>query len=173
MNRYEEVASALPPTVVSGVEALPQPHSSYVGLLVEQGVVGFLPLVAVFLAAWWLVRRLRRAASDDEDAMFAACVAAAGLGYAFMSLTLTMLPYGTPNTFLAILLGAAAARLDLLRAGAAVGSPLLVAVVPEEQPAGRLALERGRPGRGLRRVERRRQPPRRGVDGAPRPLARD
>lgn len=111
--------------VISDVVSLNQPHSSYLGLLAEQGVVGFLPFLALTLAVWWLLRALRRSADDDDDRAIWACLLGAGLAYLLLSLTLTMLPLGSSNALFALLLGGVAARLDRLsaRAGTAADQP--------------------------------------------------
>jgi O-antigen ligase len=103
---------------VSDVNALDQPHSSYLGLLAEQGVIGLLPFLALTVAVWWLIRSLRKLGSSEDDRALWSCVAGAGLAYLLMSLTLTMLPYGPSNAFFALLVGGAAAHLDRLVAEA-------------------------------------------------------
>ena len=91
------------------------PHNSYIGLLSEQGLVGFLPLLLLSYAVWRLVRGLRSASfQSKEAALLMGTVAGAALGYLIMSLTLTMLPYAPSNLFFAALLGAASGRLDAI-----------------------------------------------------------
>jgi hypothetical protein len=63
-----------------------------------------------------MVHVLRRRARSTTDTVLAASVAAAALAYWFMSLSLTMLPYGPSNAFVALVLGAGAGRLDALEA---------------------------------------------------------
>jgi hypothetical protein len=117
VNEYHDVAQSRPPVTVSGVESVPYPHSSFIGLLAEQGIVGLLPLLLLLYAVWNLLRGLRVASFWSRDAVFlTATVAGAALGFLIMSLTLTMLPYSPSNLFFAALLGAAAGRLDTLLA---------------------------------------------------------
>lgn len=103
--------------VINGVRALDQPHSSYLGLLAEQGVVGFLPFLALTVAVWWLIRSFRKVAGGEAEAAIWACLLGAGLAFLILSLTLTLLPRGSSSAFFALLIGAAAAQLDRLRAG--------------------------------------------------------
>jgi hypothetical protein len=115
VDRYHEVAEELPPERVAGVESLTYAHSSYVGLLAEQGIFGFLPLLLLSYGVWVLVRGLRAASFSSREALFlTAGVAGAALAYLVMSLTLTMLPYAPSNAFFAAFLGAASGRLDAL-----------------------------------------------------------
>jgi O-antigen ligase len=117
VNRYHAVSQTLPPETVSGVESVTYPHSSYIGLLAEQGLVGFVPLLLLSYAVWRLVRGLRMGSFRHKElVLLTGTVAGAALAYLVMSLTLTMLPYEPSNAFLAVLVGAAAARLDTLSA---------------------------------------------------------
>ncbi len=68
VNRYQAVASSRAPETVAGVQSVPYPHSSYVGLLAEQGLVGFLPFFLLSYAIWGLVRGLRSASFWNTDA---------------------------------------------------------------------------------------------------------
>jgi O-antigen ligase len=113
--RYTEVAQARPPTEVGGVQAVPWPHSSYVGLLAEQGAVGFFPLLLLSYAVLRFLAALRAVSFRSRDAaVLLGTVTGAALAYLIMSLTLTMLPYEASNTFFAAFLGAACGRLDSL-----------------------------------------------------------
>jgi O-antigen ligase len=115
VGRYTEVAQARPPAEVGGVQAVPWPHSSYVGLLAEQGAVGFFPFLLLSYAVLRFLAALRAASSrGKEAAVLLATVTGAALAYLIMSLTLTMLPYEASNTFFAAFLGAACGRLDSL-----------------------------------------------------------
>ena len=114
VNRYTDVAETLPRASVAGVGSVPYPHNSYLGLLAEQGLVGLLPLLAVSLAAWGVFRRLKTLARTREDVLLAAMLGGIGIAYLAMSLSLTMLPYGPSNGILAVVLGAAAGRLNAL-----------------------------------------------------------
>ena len=114
VDRYHKAAEVQTPVVVSEVESVTYAHNSYLGLLAEQGLIGFLPLLLVSYAVWQVVRTLRRASVVHEDVVLAGAVTGAAIAYLIMSLTLTMLPYQASNTFFAALLGAACARLDAL-----------------------------------------------------------
>ncbi len=114
VNNFTKHTSQRDAVTVGGVAALRQPHNSYLGLLAEQGAVGFLPFLALTVAVWWLCRRYRRTARRAADKVLAAALIGGGIGYLIMSLTLTMLPYGPSNSMLALLIGAAAGRFDRL-----------------------------------------------------------
>ena len=117
VGRYHTVAQDRRPEVVRGVPAVDYPHSSYVGLLAEQGAVGFLALLFVSYAVWRLIAALRAISFRSREAtLLLATVTGAALAYLIMSLTLTMLPYGASNTFFAAFLGLASGRLDALAA---------------------------------------------------------
>jgi O-antigen ligase len=114
-GRYTDVAQARLPAEVLGVQSVPYPHSSYVGLLAEQGAVGFFPLLLLSYAVWRLLAALRAVSFRSREAtVLLATVTGAVLAYLIMSLTLTMLPYEASNTFFAAFLGAASGRLDSL-----------------------------------------------------------
>jgi O-antigen ligase len=115
VGRYTDVALSRPPTEVGGVQAVQWPHSSYVGLLAEQGAVGFFPLLLLSYAVLRFLAALRAISfRSREAAVLLATVSGAALAYLIMSLTLTMLPYEASNTFFAAFLGAACGRLDSL-----------------------------------------------------------
>jgi hypothetical protein len=99
---------------VNGVLAIDSPHSSYVAMLAEQGILGFLPLLGATVAGALLVRRYRQVAWSREDVLLSAAAVGAGLAYMTMSLSLTMLTYGPSNALFATFLGLVAARLDAL-----------------------------------------------------------
>jgi O-antigen ligase len=114
-GQYTHVAQARLPAEVLGVQSVPYPHSSYVGLLAEQGAVGFFPLLLLSYAVWRLLSALRAVSFRSREAtVLLATVTGAVLAYLIMSLTLTMLPYEASNTFFAAFLGAASGRLDSL-----------------------------------------------------------
>jgi O-antigen ligase len=116
--RYTEIAQARPPAEVGGVQAVPWPHSSYVGLLAEQGAIGLFPLLLLSYAVLRFLAALRAVSfRSREAAVLLATATGAALAYLIMSLTLTMLPYEASNTFFAAFLGAACGRLDSLAQG--------------------------------------------------------
>jgi O-antigen ligase len=115
VNEYHAVAETRLPEYVSGAPSVTYPHNSYIGLLAEQGLVGFFPLLLLSYAVWRLVRGLRSASFQSKEAsLLMGAVAGAALGYLIMSLTLTMLPYAPSNLFFAAFLGMASGRLDAL-----------------------------------------------------------
>jgi O-antigen ligase len=111
-DQYTAAASAHLPAMWAGVTAVPYSHNSYLGLLAEQGLLGFIPFLAVTLLAIRAIREVGRLGGVRDDILMGACAAGAGLAYLVMSLTLTMLPYGSSNTFLALLLGVVCGRLN-------------------------------------------------------------
>jgi len=124
VNRYHDVARTSPTARVSKIEAAPDPHNSYVGLLAEQGIVGLLPLLLLTYGVWRLASGLRAASFWSKEAvLLTGTVAGAALAYLIMSLTLSMLPYEPSNAFFFALLGAASARLDSLSSFEASASP--------------------------------------------------
>jgi O-antigen ligase len=115
VSHYTDVSQTRPPVVLWGAQAVPYPHSSYVGLLAEQGVVGFFPLLLLSYAVWRFLAALRAVSFRSREAtVLLGTVTGAVLAYLIMSLTLTMLPYEASNTFFAAFLGAASGRLDAL-----------------------------------------------------------
>lgn len=117
VEQFREVSRTSAPVFVKGVQSVWDAHSTFVSVLGEQGLVGFLPLIATLVGAWAVARTLRRRARAPSEALFATVITAAGLGYLVMSFTLTMLTYGQSNAFFAVLFGAAAGRVDGLAAG--------------------------------------------------------
>ena len=117
VDQFENAQNHVPVTVVGDVRAVTSPHSTFLGLLSEQGVVGFLPLVACLLGAAGLLADLKRRAQARSDILLWSCVVGASLAYLVMSATLTMLPYGPSNAFFAIALGMVAARGNRLMQG--------------------------------------------------------
>ncbi len=115
VGQYSSAVIRVDPASVAGVEAVPFPHSSYLGILAEQGIVGFLALVAVTFAVFKMIRALSQRARAPADALLVTTVAVAGIGYLIMSLTLAMLSYGPSNSFFMVLLGLATGRLDHLQ----------------------------------------------------------
>ena len=107
----------MPAVSLHGAAGTTFPHSSYLGTLAEDGLLGFVPLLLMTFATWLFVHRLRKTFPDGEAAVWAAAVTAASLSYFFVSLSLTMLPYGPANAVLAAVLGAAAGRVVALERG--------------------------------------------------------
>jgi O-antigen ligase len=114
IGQFANAQEAVNVTVFGGVEAVSSPHSTFVGVIAEQGIVGFVALLACLWAIWWLLRALRRHAREHADILLWACLVGVCVAYLVMSLTLSMLPYGPSNAFFAIALGLAAARVNQL-----------------------------------------------------------
>jgi O-antigen ligase len=114
-GRFANGVSEVPVVRVSGEEALPYAHNSYIWLLAEQGLLGALPFFLLTFGIWRLIRALGRAARTEEDVLLRASVVGIALAFLVMSLTLTMLPEGPPNALFALVLGAASARLSALQ----------------------------------------------------------
>ena len=85
-------------------------------MLAETGLVGFLPFAFLVFAMAALVRAWRRRARTNEEVLFAIMLLAATVGNLLMSLTLVEIYYSPSGTFLALVLGAAAARLNTMTA---------------------------------------------------------
>jgi O-antigen ligase len=135
VTRYNAVASELPTRSVGGSRSQPYAHSSFLGVMAEDGVVGLIALVLAFAAAAALVRALNRATRSRPDAVLVAALAGAAVSYLIYSVTLTMLPYSPSNELMAMLLGLAAGRLDFLTGRRAAPSqarsdPIMPTAVP-------------------------------------------
>jgi O-antigen ligase len=100
----------VPYVVVNDVVATPSAHNTFLSVLAELGLVGFIPLLVFTYAIVRVVRALRRSARTTEEVIFATTVIAATVGYLLLSLTLVEIYYPPSGMFLALVLGAAAAR---------------------------------------------------------------
>lgn len=115
VDNYTVASQDRAPVYVNNVQSIDFPHNSYVAVLAEQGLTGFVPLLLLTFAVWRLIRGLRRRAASEDVRVLVGVLSGAAIGYLLMSLTLTMLPYSPSNLFFAALLGVAAGRLDSLR----------------------------------------------------------
>jgi O-antigen ligase len=115
VDNYTAASLQRTPVFVHNVQSIDFPHNSYVAVLAEQGLVGFVPLLLLTFAVWQLIRALRRKALSDDLRVLVGVLSGAALGYLLMSLTLMMLVFSPSNLFFAALLGVAAGRLDSLR----------------------------------------------------------
>ena len=113
VNNYTRAALDLPTQFVDEA-AVPYPHSSYLGLLAEQGIVGFIPFVLLTLVVWRLLRWFRRHAATRADRALAGAAVGAALAYVVMSLGLAMLPYGPSSIVFALFLGLVVARTEVI-----------------------------------------------------------
>lgn len=114
-QRFEIAVREIPQISVQGVRAIPQAHSSIVSTLAEQGLLGFVPLLATVLSLALVLRALWLRARDRIDKGLAIYAVGAALAYLVMSATLTMIYYGPSNVMFALLVGLACGRLDALR----------------------------------------------------------
>jgi O-antigen ligase len=113
IDRYSTVVHERAPAVFHGVRSVSTPHSSFIAVLAEQGLFGFVPLVVLGGGIWLVIRRLRAVSLTREEGVLAGSIAGAAAGYVIMSLTLTMLPYEPSNAFFAAFLGMTVGRLDV------------------------------------------------------------
>jgi hypothetical protein len=113
IDQYSTVVLKHGPVVFHKVRSVTTPHSSFIAVLAEQGLFGFVPLILLGGGIWLVLRRLRAVASTSEEGVLAGSMAGAAAGYLIMSLTLTMLPYEPSNAFFAAFLGLTVGRLDV------------------------------------------------------------
>jgi len=113
VNQFRVAQEQAPDVAVNGVPALTSPHSTFISVLAEQGLLGFAALTALGIAAWLLLRDLRRRSTDRDDLPALGALRGAAVAYLVISLTLTMWPYSSSNAFFLVLLGAAAGRADV------------------------------------------------------------
>jgi O-antigen ligase len=125
VTRYHAVAAGLPKRSIDFSVSEPYPHSSFIEVMAEAGVIGLIALLAAFASTAGIIRALGRAShrSSDREALLAAALTGAALAYLLYSASLTMLPYSPPNEFMAMLLGIGAGRLD--RAPRGLGTRIL------------------------------------------------
>jgi O-antigen ligase len=124
IQQFIPAQSLVAPVTIGGVPAGPSAHNTFISVLAETGLLGFLPLLFLVSAVIITVRAVRRRARTEEEIRFSATILAAVVGYFLLSLTLVQIYYPTAAMLLALMLGAAAARLPSL-AGTAT-SPRLV-----------------------------------------------
>jgi O-antigen ligase len=105
---------------INGGAALGSAHDSFINIAAEQGLWGFIPLLVLAFGATQMLRRYRRIGVDRVDILFAAAAIGAVLAYVLMSATETMILEEIPNAFFALILGAAAGRVDALVSAAPV-----------------------------------------------------
>jgi O-antigen ligase len=116
IEQYPTAAAAMPTVYVNGANSEPNPHSSFLAMLAETGVVGFAAILGAAVAIAGLIRAMNRRRWTHADALLAACVLGAGVAYLLFSVSLSMLHYEPSSELFAILLGMAAARVDVLSA---------------------------------------------------------
>lgn len=113
INQFVEAQKRVDPKVVWGVRSVQSPHSSFVGTLAEEGLIGFAALLAVCGYGARMIRRLARAARGDATRqVLHAAVIAGTVSYLAFSVELTMLPLGPSNAVLAVVLALAASAVE-------------------------------------------------------------
>jgi O-antigen ligase len=116
LNRFALAQREYTPRSVQGIRSVTSPHSSFLAVLAEVGVIGAGALAWLAWAIARMVRAAWRRARDDEQAACAAACLGASVGYLLFSLTLTMIPYGPSNLAFAFILGLASGVLGSGRA---------------------------------------------------------
>lgn len=117
VDHYNDVASQLAGVYLNGVRSVDFAHSSFLDVLAEQGLMGFLPLIGVIAGLALFARGVWVRAETSEQRILAATVLAALVGYLLFSSTLTMITYGDSNAYLAAILGLGAGVLTETRYG--------------------------------------------------------
>lgn len=120
IQQFIPAQNLVPLVSIGGVPAGPSAHNTFISVLAETGVLGFVPLMVLVYVVIKLVREVRRRAETEEEVRFASTVLAAVVGYFLLSLTLVQIYYPVATMLLAVVLGAAAAR---LRGGGAEPGP--------------------------------------------------
>jgi O-antigen ligase len=111
-NQFIAAQALVPQVRVKGVEAATSPHNVFLGVLAEIGAAGLLCLLILVAAIVMIVRTCRKWATTDEEIIFGSVLLAATVGYFLLSQTFGMM-YARPSSmFLALMVGAAAARVD-------------------------------------------------------------
>jgi O-antigen ligase len=120
-------------TSINGGQPLGSAHDSFLSVLAEQGLWGFLPLF-VLIAAWVrLLLRYRAAARDRADLLFFAAAVAASVAYLLMSASETIIVEEVPNAFFALIVGATAGRVDALIEGRQAAREVRAAPLTEDR----------------------------------------
>jgi hypothetical protein len=103
-------------TEVNGVEAVATAHDSFLDALGEGGLLVSVPFLVLAISVAIMIHRFRKVATRDPyDVLIGAMIVGAALAYVLMSLEETVITAGTAsNAFFALLLGACAARLDVV-----------------------------------------------------------
>jgi O-antigen ligase len=114
INQFVPAQHLLEPVIFRGVAATTSPHNTFLDVLAETGIAGFVPLLLVIWAIARVVRACRRRARTGEQVLFGASFLAAVTGYLLLSMPFTLLYSPPVTTILAIFLGAAVARLNQL-----------------------------------------------------------
>jgi O-antigen ligase len=131
IEQFVPAQSSVAPVYFHGVRAAASAHDTFISVLAESGLAGFLPLMYLIYAISKVVRACRRTARSREEVLFGVTVFAALVGYLLLSLTFAEIYSSPAATVLAVVLGAAAGRLRTTAAGdettAAATRPLATA----------------------------------------------
>jgi O-antigen ligase len=104
----------VPRPTVGGILPVPSAHNTLLSVLAEAGLFATIPLIAVGYGSVRIVRACRRLAVSHADDIFRACLLGALVGSLFLSMTFGEIYEPPAFTFVALLLGVAAARVDHL-----------------------------------------------------------
>jgi O-antigen ligase len=107
------------PVYRDGVKAVPSPHNTLISVLGEGGLTSFVPLVLTMIATYLVLRMIRRRARTREELIFGAAAVGAAAGYFLLSQTFALIYVPPATTFVALIVGAAGARLNLIDTAAA------------------------------------------------------
>ena len=126
IQQFVPAQGIVAPAYFHGVRAAASAHDTFVSVLAESGLLGFLPLLFLVYAIARVVRICRRAARTHEEILFGVTLLAAVTSYLLLSLTFAEIYSSPAATLLALVLGAAAGRVGTLapeRATRARGGP--------------------------------------------------
>jgi O-antigen ligase len=112
VNQFTPTALKRPSVVVAEVGSTPYAHNSYLAVLAEQGLWGFVPFLFVTLGVWRVIRAFRLKARSKSDVWLYACAVGAMLAALSFFMTLSMLFYGYSTAFVLVLVGMAVSRLN-------------------------------------------------------------
>jgi O-antigen ligase len=114
IEQFVPAQSMVEPAYFHGVRAASSAHDTFISVLAESGLLGFLPLTFLVFAVAKAIRACRRAARSSEEILFGITVLAAATSYLLLSVTFAEIYSSPAATFLAVVLGAAAGRLRSL-----------------------------------------------------------
>jgi O-antigen ligase len=104
----------VPQMPVGGVLPVPSAHNTLLSVLAEGGLLATIPLIAIVYTAARVARACKKLARTHSDEVFRAVLLGALVGSVFLSMTFGEIYEPPAFTYVALLLGAAAARVDHL-----------------------------------------------------------